>query len=117
MVFGNDYFTVDGTGVRDYIHVCDLSEGHVAALKKLETGVHVYNLGTGRGTSVQELIKTFEEVNGLKLLYDIVERRPGDIAESYADAAKAERELGWRARRTGADMCRDAWPFEQKPSG
>ena len=116
-VFGDDYPTVDGTGVRDYIHVCDLAEGHVAALEKLKAGVHIYNLGTGKGTSVLELIKTFEEVNGLDLKYDLVERRPGDIAECYADPAKAERELGWRAGRTVADMCRDAWRFEQKHHG
>jgi len=113
LVFGNDYPTVDGTGVRDYIHVCDLAEGHVAALKKLEAGVHIYNLGTGRGTSVLELIKTFEEVNALKLPYEIVKRRPGDIAECYADVSKAERKLSWQARRNVADMCRDAWRFEQ----
>jgi len=112
-VFGDDYPTVDGTGVRDYIHVCDLAEGHVAALEKLEAGVHVYNLGTGKGTSVLELIKTFEEVNGLKLPYEIAQRRPGDIAECFADVSKAERELGWQARRGVAEMCRDAWRFEQ----
>ena len=112
-VFGDDYPTIDGTGVRDYIHVCDLAEGHVAALEKLEAGVHIYNLGTGRGTSVLELIKTFEEINGLKLPYEIVDRRPGDIAKCYADVSKAEGELGWRARRDVADMCRDAWRFEQ----
>jgi len=112
-VFGDDYPTVDGTGVRDYIHVCDLAEGHVAALERLEAGVHIYNLGTGKGTSVLELIKTFEEVNGLKLNYEVVGRRPGDIAECYADVSKAEGELGWRARRGVADMCRDAWRFEK----
>ncbi len=112
-VFGDDYPTVDGTGVRDYIHVCDLAEGHLAALKGLEAGVHIYNLGTGQGTSVLELIKTFEEVNTLQLPYQIVKRRPGDIAECYADVSKAEKELNWQARRTVADMCRDAWRFEQ----
>ena len=112
-VFGDDYPTVDGTGVRDYIHVCDLAEGHVAALERLEAGVHIYNLGMGKGTSVLELIKTFEEVNGLKLNYEVVGRRPGDIAECYADVSKAKGELGWRARRTVADMCRDAWRFER----
>lgn len=112
-VFGNDYPTVDGTGVRDYIHVCDLAEGHVAALEKLKAGVQVYNLGTGRGTSVLELINTFERVNDLKLPYEITARRPGDIAECYADASKAKRELGWQAGRTVSDMCRDAWRFEQ----
>jgi UDP-glucose 4-epimerase len=112
-VFGNDYPTIDGTGVRDYIHVCDLAEGHLAALKNLEAGVHIYNLGTGRGTSVLELIITFEEVNALKLPYEIVKRRPGDIAECYADVSKAKLKLNWQARRTVADMCRDAWRFEQ----
>ena len=112
-VFGNDYPTIDGTGVRDYIHVCDLAEGHVAALEKLKPGVCIYNLGTGRGTSVLELIETFERVNGLKLPYEITARRPGDIAECYADVSKAKRELCWQARRTVADMCLDAWRFEE----
>ena len=112
-IFGNDYSTVDGTGVRDYIHVMDLAEGHVAALDKLAGGVHIYNLGTGRGTSVLQLVKAFEEANGIRLPYEIVARRPGDIAECYADASKAEKELGWKARRGLVEMCRDAWRFEQ----
>ena len=110
-VFGNDYPTVDGTGVRDYIHVMDLAEGHVAALDNLTEGVHIYNLGTGQGTSVLELVKAFEEANGIEVPYEIVERRPGDIAECYADASKAKRELGWIAKRDIIAMCRDAWRF------
>lgn len=112
-IFGNDYPTVDGTGVRDYIHVMDLAEGHVAALDKLKSGVHVINLGTGQGTSVLQLLGAFEEANGIKVPYDIVNRRPGDIAECYADASKAERELNWKAKRDLVDMCRDAWHFEK----
>jgi UDP-glucose 4-epimerase len=112
-VFGNDYETVDGTGVRDYIHVVDLAEGHVAAIEKLTEGVHIYNLGTGQGTSVLQLIHAFEKVNNAKVPYEIVGRRPGDIASCYADASKAERELGWKARRGIKEMCRDAWGFEK----
>ncbi|HOA20186.1 MAG TPA: UDP-glucose 4-epimerase GalE [Sedimentibacter sp.] len=112
-VFGNDYNTVDGTGVRDYIHVMDLAEGHVAAIEKLTEGVHIYNLGTGQGTSVLQLIHAFEEVNNIKVPYEIVGRRPGDIASCYADASKAERELGWKAKRGIKEMCRDAWRFEK----
>jgi UDP-glucose 4-epimerase len=113
-IFGNDYLTVDGTGVRDYIHVCDLAEGHLRALDRLTPGVHIYNLGTGQGTSVLQLVKAFEEANGIKLPYEIVDRRPGDIAESFADVAKARRELNWVAKRNIKDMCRDAWRFEQE---
>ncbi|MED4976436.1 UDP-glucose 4-epimerase GalE [Heyndrickxia faecalis] len=112
-VFGNDYPTVDGTGVRDYIHVLDLAEGHVAALDHLTEGVHIYNLGTGRGTSVLELVKAFEKANGIKVPYEIVDRRPGDIAECYANVSKAERELGWTAKRDIVTMCKDAWRFEK----
>lgn len=112
-IFGNDYSTLDGTGVRDYIHVMDLAEGHVAALDNLTEGVHIYNLGTGQGTSVLQLVKAFKEVNGIEIPYEIVARRPGDIAESYADASKAERELGWTTKRDLVDMCRDAWRFER----
>jgi len=111
-VFGNDYPTVDGTGVRDYIHVVDLAEGHVAALNNLTEGAYIYNLGTGHGTSVLELVKAFEEANGIKIPYEIVDRRPGDIASCYADASKAERELSWTAKRDIVAMCRDAWRFE-----
>lgn len=112
-IFGNDYPTVDGTGVRDYIHVMDLAEGHVAALDNLSEGVHIYNLGTGQGTSVLELVKAFEEANDIEVPYEIVDRRPGDIASCYADASKAERELGWTAKRDIVAMCRDAWRFEK----
>ena len=111
-IFGNDYPTIDGTGVRDYIHVMDLAEGHVVALEKMTEGVHIYNLGTGRGTSVLQLVRAFEKTNGIEVPFEIVGRRPGDIAECYADASKAERELGWKARRDLLDMCRDAWRFE-----
>ncbi|MDD4089085.1 MAG: GDP-mannose 4,6-dehydratase, partial [Tissierellia bacterium] len=116
-VFGNDYKTVDGTGVRDYIHVADLAEGHVAAIEKLTEGIHIYNLGTGQGTSVLQLIHAFEGVNNIKVPYEIVGRRPGDIASCYADASKAERELGWKARRGIKEMCRDAWRFEKGDRG
>ena len=112
-IFGNDYPTVDGTGVRDYIHVMDLAEGHVAALNNLTEGVHIYNLGTGTGTSVLELVNAFEEANNIKIPYEIVDRRPGDIAACYADVSKAERELGWKAKRDLVSMCRDAWRFEK----
>lgn len=113
MVFGNDYPTVDGSGVRDYIHVMDLAEGHVAALGHLTEGVQIYNLGTGQGTSVLQLLHAFEEATGVTIPYEITGRRAGDIAVSYADATKAERELGWRTKRNLAAMCRDAWRFQQ----
>ncbi|BES66330.1 UDP-glucose 4-epimerase GalE [Gottschalkiaceae bacterium SANA] len=112
-VFGNDYDTVDGTGVRDYIHVMDLALGHVDALNQLTQGVHIYNLGTGRGTSVLELVHAFEQANGLKVPYEIVDRRAGDIASCYADASKAEEKLGWKASRGIVEMCRDSWNFEK----
>jgi UDP-glucose 4-epimerase len=112
-VFGSDYDTVDGTGVRDYIHVVDLAEGHVKAIEKFAEGVQIYNLGTGRGTSVLELLHAFIEVNGVDVPYEIVGRRSGDIATCYADASKAERELGWKAKRDIKDMCRDSWKFEK----
>lgn len=112
-VFGNDYETIDGTGVRDYIHVCDLAQGHVVALDKVTTGVHIYNLGSGRGTSVLQLIEAFEQANGIKLSYEIVDRRPGDIAECYADVSKAKQDLGWTAKRDLVAMCKDAWQFEK----
>lgn len=111
-VFGDDYPTPDGTGVRDYIHVMDLAEGHLAALDRLAPGARAYNLGTGRGTSVRELVHAFEQVNGLRLPCETVARRPGDIAACYADASRAARELGWRAGRDIGAMCRDAWRFE-----
>lgn len=112
-IFGNDYLTIDGTGVRDYIHVVDLAEGHVAAFKNITPGVHVYNLGTGKGTSVLQLVKAFEEANKIKVPYEIVDRRPGDIAECYADVSKAEKELGWIAKKGIIEMCKDAWNFEK----
>lgn len=112
-VFGNDYNTIDGTGVRDYIHVLDLAEGHVAALNSLTAGVHIYNLGTGQGTSVLELVKAFEEVSATKVPYEIVDKRPGDIASCYADTSKAKNELGWAAKRGILEMCRDSWKFEK----
>ena len=99
-VYGNDYNTIDGTGVRDYIHVVDLAKGHVAAIDKIKPGVSIYNLGTGRGTSVLEMIAAFEKASGKKLPYKVVERRAGDLAEVYANPKKAEKELGWRAELT-----------------
>jgi len=114
-VFGNDYDTPDGTGVRDYIHVLDLAAGHYAALKALANpGVSIYNLGTGNGISVLDIVNAFERVNNIKIPYQIAPRRPGDIAECYADASKAEFELGWKATRTLDDMCASAWNFESK---
>lgn len=112
-VFGDDYPTPDGTGVRDYIHVCDLADGHIAALKKLEgaSGVHIYNLGTGSGYSVFELINTFVRVNGVDVPYTVCPRRAGDVPEMYADPTKAFEELGWKATRTLEDMCRSSWDF------
>ena len=119
-VWGNDYPTVDGSGVRDYIHVMDLAIGHVKALEKLceEKGVLIYNLGTGSGVSVLQLVHAFEKANDLTIPYKIYDRRAGDIAEFYADASKAEREMGWKAIRTIEDMCRDAWNWQrQNPQG
>lgn len=112
-VFGNDYNTIDGTGVRDYIHVVDLAKGHVKAIEKLDNGLNIYNLGTGRGTSVLELVNTFIKVNGVDVPYDIVGRRAGDIATCFADPGKAEKDLGWKAEKNIDDMVRDAWKFEQ----
>lgn len=114
-VYGNDYDTKDGTGVRDFIHVVDLAKGHVKALEKLEkdeSGIYYYNLGTGVPHSVLEMVNTFERVNGVKINYRIVDRRPGDLAEVYADPTKANEELGWKAEKTIEEMCRDAWRFE-----
>ena len=116
-IYGNDYPTHEGTGVRDYIHVVDLAKGHLKALDRLakdDTGVFVYNLGSGRGYSVLDIVKAFEKANGIKINYKIVERRPGDKAKCYADATKAWKELGWKAEKTLEDMVRDAWNFEQK---
>ena len=119
-VFGNDYDTPDGTGVRDYIHVVDLANGHVKALKAIENkcGLVIYNLGTGQGYSVLDIIKAFEEANGIKIPYVIKPRRPGDIATCYSDPSKAEKELGWKAQYGITDMCRDAWRWQkQNPNG
>lgn len=119
-VFGNDYDTPDGTGVRDYIHVVDLVRGHVKALKKLEekAGLCIYNLGTGKGYSVLELVKNFESATGVKIPYVIKERRPGDIATCYSDASKAERELGWKAELGVKEMCADSWRWQSaNPNG
>lgn len=112
-VFGKDYDTVDGTGVRDYIHVVDLAKGHVKALEKARPGVQIYNLGTGRGTSVLELVHGFIKTNGVDIPYEIVGRRPGDVATCYADPQKAREELGWEAQLGVEDMVRDAWNFER----
>jgi len=115
-VFGGDYGTPDGTGVRDYIHVADLAAGHVSALDQRADapGVHVYNLGTGRGHSVLEVIKTYEEESGRPIPYEIVERRPGDVAASWADVTKARDELGWLATKDLAAMCADSWNWQKK---
>ena len=112
-VFGNDYPTKDGTGVRDYIHVVDLAQGHLKALDKIrkEKGVQIYNLGTGTGYSVLELVNAFKKVNNVEVKYEITGRRPGDIAECYADATKAKEELGWVAKLGIEDMCKDNWNF------
>jgi len=113
-VYGNDYDTHDGTGVRDYIHVVDLAKGHVAAVKFAmeHTGCEVFNLGTGTGYSVLDMVNTFRDVNQVALPYKIVERRPGDIATCYADPAKSREVLGWTATKTLADMCRDSWNWQ-----
>lgn len=119
-VFGNDYDTPDGTGVRDYIHVCDLAAGHVAALKAIERncGLAIYNLGTGYGYSVLDVVKAFEKANGVKVPYVIKPRRPGDIATCYCDPAKAKAELGWEAKYGIEEMCRDSWNWQkQNPNG
>lgn len=119
-VFGDDYDTPDGTGVRDYIHVVDLAVGHVKALKKIEekAGLCIYNLGTGKGYSVLDIVKNFEAATGVKVPYVIKERRPGDIATCYSDATKAKEELGWEAQYDIKDMCADAWRWQSdNPNG
>lgn len=115
-IFGDDYPTKDGTGVRDYIHVVDLSKGHLKALDKIrkEAGVKIYNLGTGNGYSVLELVKNFEKVNNVKVNYKIGPRRPGDIPACYADPRKAEKELGWKAEKGIEEMLKDSWNFVNK---
>lgn len=119
-VFGNDYPTSDGTGVRDYIHVVDLALGHLKALEKVmsTSGIDAYNLGTGRGYSVLEVVEAFEKASGRKVPYTVVERRPGDIPICYADVNKAKKELGWAATRGIGDMCLDSWQWQIKnPNG
>ena len=117
-VFGNDYDTVDGTGVRDYIHVVDLARGHVAALSHSKPGVDAYNLCTGTGTSVLELITAFSKASGKEIPYQIVARRPGDIASCYATAAKAKAEIGWVAEKSIEEACEDSWRWQsQNPNG
>ncbi|MCR5545221.1 MAG: UDP-glucose 4-epimerase GalE [Lachnospiraceae bacterium] len=119
-VFGNDYDTPDGTGVRDYIHVVDLAVGHVAALKKIEekAGLKIYNLGTGVGYSVLDIVKNFEEANGIKIPYQIKPRRAGDIATCYSDATLAKEELGWTAKYGIKEMCADSWRWQKNnPNG
>ena len=119
-VFGSDYPTHDGTGVRDYIHVTDLAKGHLKALENLEneSGAEAYNLGTGRGSSVLDVIKTFEQVTGKKVPYELTDRRPGDAAICYADASKAKNRLGWETEKDLEDMCRDAWNWQvNNPDG
>jgi UDP-glucose 4-epimerase len=119
-VFGGDYETPDGTGVRDYIHVMDLVEGHVAALDLLErqSGLHAINLGTGQGVSVLEMVRAFEAAAGVAIPYEVVDRRPGDVAACWADPGLAERLLGWRARRELPEMCADAWRWQRlNPTG
>ena len=119
-VYGNDYDTHDGTGVRDYIHVVDLAKGHVAAVKYVEDhkGCEVFNLGTGTGYSVLDMVNTFKEVNQVALPYQIVGRRPGDIATCYADPSKSAQKLGWKAEKNLGDMCRDSWRWQStNPKG
>lgn len=119
-IFGGDYPTKDGTGVRDYIHVVDLAIGHLKALEVLEKqpGLVAYNLGTGKGYSVLEVVHAFEEATGQKVLYRITDRRPGDVAACYADPQKAKNELGWEAERDIVDMCRDVWKWQSRnPDG
>ena len=118
MVFGSDYPTVDGTGVRDYIHVLDLAEGHVAALERIAAGVAAYNLGTGRGSSVLEVVRAFEGATGVSVPYEIVAARAGDIAEAVADPRRANDELGWKATRSLDEACRDSWAWQSaNPNG
>ena len=114
-IFGDDYPTPDGTGVRDYIHVVDLAKGHIKAIEKANKlkGVEAYNLGTGHGYSVLDIVNNFEKATGVKVKYEIVDRRPGDIAECYADPTKAEFELGWKAEKNLEEMCKDSWRFTE----
>ena len=119
-VFGNDYDTPDGTGVRDYIHVVDLAKGHVKALQKIDEkcGFKIYNLGTGKGYSVLDIVKNFEAAIGMKVPYVIKDRRPGDIATCYCDPGKAAKELDWKAENGIKEMCEDSWRWQKKnPNG
>jgi UDP-glucose 4-epimerase len=119
-IFGDDYDTTDGTGVRDYIHVMDLADGHVKALKKLEkgSGLSIYNLGTGTGYSVLDIVHNFEKATGIKIPYRIAQRRAGDIAVCYSNADKAKNELGWEAKYGILEMCRDSWNWQKNnPEG
>lgn len=115
-IFGNDYETEDGTGVRDYIHVVDLARGHVASLNNLQ-GLNIYNLGTGKGVSVMDIVKTFGTVSGKNIPFKIVDRRPGDIATCFADPTKAKQELNWQAEKSLEDACVDAWKWQQNSIG
>ena len=120
MVFGNDYDTIDGTGVRDYIHIVDLAKGHLAALNKMKSnpGLGIYNLGTGRGYSVMEVLNAFSTASGREISFEVVGRRSGDIAESYADPSKANRELNWQAEFGIEKMCEDTWRWQSmNPNG
>ena len=115
-IFGDDYDTKDGTGVRDYVHVVDIAKGHLCALDKLMKegkGIFIYNLGTGIGYSVLDIVKAFEKATGISIPYNIVQRRSGDIATCYSDPSKAAREIGFTTTKTLEDMCRDAWNFEK----
>ena len=119
-VFGNDYNTPDGTGVRDYIHVMDLADGHIAALKAVgeKAGLHIYNLGTGNGSSVLEMVEAFAKACGKPVPYELCPRRPGDIAECWASTAKAEQDLGWKATRSVEEMTSDTWRWQsENPQG
>ena len=119
-VFGDDYDTPDGTCIRDYIHVCDLADGHVKAVEKLKCnpGIEIYNLGTGKGSSVLDVVKTFEKASGVKIPYEMKPRRAGDVPVNYCDATKAEKELGWKAKTDLFDMCEDSWRWQKSnPNG
>ncbi len=116
-VFGDDYDTVDGSGVRDYIHVVDLAKGHVAALSRSQPGISTYNLGSGMGTSVFQLIRAFENASGVTIPYEIAPRRPGDLPAFYADASKALQKLGWKTEKTVEDACRDSWNWQRLNPG
>ena len=119
-VYGNDYDTIDGTGVRDYIHVVDLAKGHLKALEKIEkeNDTFVYNLGTGTGYSVLQVVEAFEKASGVKVPYKIVDRRPGDLATCYSDPSKAEKELGWKAEKGIDEMCADSYRWQHNnPNG